>query len=81
MLLNLDDMHTNIYFAKITAAKNEVMLSYHRVQGLYSLAVIFAATIDLVHCMQYIHIIYIIYTIYILCILYKIYKYMHYNLK
>ena len=30
---------------KITAAQNEVTLSYHKVRGLYFLAVIFAATI------------------------------------
>ena len=30
---------------KITAAQNEVALSYHKVRGLYFLAVIFAATI------------------------------------
>ena len=30
---------------KTTAARNEVALSYHRVRGLYFLAVVFAATI------------------------------------
>ena len=34
-----------ILAAKITAAQNEVVLSYHRVCGLYFVAVIFAATI------------------------------------
>ena len=33
------------YLTKITAAQNEVTLSYHRVRGLYFLAVIFTATI------------------------------------
>ena len=35
----------NYLFTKITAVKNEVTLSYHRVFGLYFLAVIFAAII------------------------------------
>ena len=47
-----------ILLTKITAAQNEVALSYHRVGGLYFLAVIFAltlimtgaATIDLPWC-------------------------------
>ena len=30
---------------KTTVAENEVLLSYHRVRGLYFLAVVFAATI------------------------------------
>ena len=34
-----------ILFTKTTAAQNEVALSSHRVQGLYSLSVIFEATI------------------------------------
>ena len=34
-----------ILLTKITAAQNEVALSYHRVRGLYFLAAIFAATI------------------------------------
>ena len=37
-----------ILLAKIIAAKNEVALSYHRVRGIYVLAVVFAATIVLV---------------------------------
>ena len=35
----------NILLTKITAAQNEVALRYHRVRGLYFLAVIFATTI------------------------------------
>ena len=31
---------------KITAAQNEVAHSHHRLRGIYSLAVIFAATIN-----------------------------------
>ena len=34
----------NILPTKTTAAQNEVALSYHKVRGLYFLAVIFAAT-------------------------------------
>ena len=34
-----------IRLTKITAAQNEVSLSYHRVRGLYFLAVVFTATI------------------------------------
>ena len=34
-----------ILLTKTTAAQNEVALSYHRVRGLYFLAVIFVATI------------------------------------
>ena len=34
-----------ILLTKITFTQNEVALSYHRVRGLYFLAVIFAATI------------------------------------
>ena len=34
-----------ILLTKITAAQNEVALSYHRVRGLYFLAVVFSATI------------------------------------
>ena len=37
----------NIYLTKITATQNEVDLTYHRVRGLYYLAVIFVATIGL----------------------------------
>ena len=32
---------------KTTAAQNDVTLSYHRVRGLYFLAVVFARSIDL----------------------------------
>ena len=35
----------NIVATKTTAAQNEVALSYHKVCGLYFLAVVFAATI------------------------------------
>ena len=35
----------NTPLAKTTAAQNEVALSYHKVRGLYFLAVIFLATI------------------------------------
>ena len=38
-------------FTKITAAENEATLTYHKVRGLYFLAVIFAATI--MHLMNY----------------------------
>ena len=34
-----------IFLTNITAAENEVALSYHRVRGLYFLAVVFVATI------------------------------------
>ena len=34
---------------KATAAQNEVALSYHRVRGLYFLAVVFVATIYTIH--------------------------------
>ena len=33
-----------LYFSCRTAAQNEVALSYHRVRGLYFLAVVFVAT-------------------------------------
>ena len=36
---------TTILLTKTTAAQNEIALSYHRVRGLYFLAVVFAATI------------------------------------
>ena len=35
----------NILLTKTTAAQNEIALSYHRVRGLYFLAVFFVATI------------------------------------
>ena len=34
-----------ILLTKTTAAQNEVALSYHRVRGLYFLAVVFATTV------------------------------------
>ena len=37
-----------ILLTKTTAAQNEVALSYHRERGLYFLAVVFVATIDIV---------------------------------
>ena len=45
--------HLNIIvLTKTTAAQNEVALSYHRVRGLYFLAVVFGATIVKIfgHC-------------------------------
>ena len=36
----------NNRITKINAAQNEVALSYHRVRGLYFLAVVFAETIN-----------------------------------
>ena len=41
-----------ILLTKITAEQNEVTLSYHNVRGLYFLAVVFVATID-VQCAFY----------------------------
>ena len=38
---------TTIVLMKITVTQNEVALSYHKVRGLYFVAVIFAATIIL----------------------------------
>ena len=40
--------HTPILLTKITAAQNEVALSYHSVRGLYFLAVVFAVTVTAV---------------------------------
>ena len=40
-----EDDYLVTLLTKITAAKNEVALSYHRLRGLYFLAVVFAATI------------------------------------
>ena len=34
-------------FTKTTATRNGIVLSYHRVRGLYFLAVVFAATIGI----------------------------------
>ena len=42
----------NILLIKTTAAQNEVALTYHRVRGLYFLAVIFAATIYIVEVLE-----------------------------
>ena len=36
----------DIVASKITAAQNDVALSYYRVRGLYFLAVVFVATIE-----------------------------------
>ena len=36
---------SGIFLTKTTAAQNKVLLSYHRVRGLYFLVVVFAATI------------------------------------
>ena len=38
--------HVIILLTKIAAVKNEAALSYHRVRGLYFLAVVLLATID-----------------------------------
>ena len=40
-------VNTTIHLIKTTAAQNEVALSDHRVRGLYFLAVVFRATIDI----------------------------------
>ena len=45
-----------ILLTKITAAQNEVALSYHCMRGLHFLAVIFAATIEAVFQVFQIHI-------------------------
>ena len=37
-----------IFLKKIAAAQNEVALSYHRILGLYFLAVVFTATITVI---------------------------------
>ena len=42
---NSIDINLCILHTKTTAAQNEVALSYHRVWGLYFLAVVFAAII------------------------------------
>ena len=47
----------SILLTKTTAAQNEVVLGYHRVRGLYFLAVIFAATMVIIEIkLNYIHI-------------------------
>ena len=43
MISELDEV--NIPLTKTTAEQNEVALSYHRMRGLYFLAVIFVTTI------------------------------------
>ena len=40
------DVEVGILLAKMTAAQNKFVLSYHRVHGLFFLTVIFAATVD-----------------------------------
>ena len=47
--LQVSAVHVNIILTKTTAAQNEVVLSYHRVCGLYFLAVVFEATIGNKH--------------------------------
>ena len=46
-MANMHIMHIchTIFLTKTTAAQNEGALSYHRVRGLYFLAVVFVATI------------------------------------
>ena len=41
---NKSSFHNTIVLTKTTAAQNDIVLSYHRVRGLYFLAVVFAAT-------------------------------------
>ena len=41
----ITELKETILLTKTTAAKNEVALSYHRVRGLYLLAVVFVAPI------------------------------------
>ena len=43
-----EEINRYMLLIKIAVAQNEVALSYHRVRGLYFLAVIFAANIDIV---------------------------------
>ena len=43
-------INISIFLTKITATQNEVALSYHRVRGLYFLAVVFEATVY--HCVR-----------------------------
>ena len=45
-LKRINIFKSSILLTKITAVQNEVALSYNRVRGLYSLAVIFAANIS-----------------------------------
>ena len=51
-----------ILLTKTTAAQNEVALSYHRVRGLYFLAVVFVATIVLVLYLYRAHVLLIDFT-------------------
>ena len=44
----LSDVYIFIHLIKTTTVQNEVTLSYHRVRGLYFLAVVFVATIDII---------------------------------
>ena len=44
-----------ILLTKTAAARNEVVLSYHRVRGLYFLAVVFVATIYIEECDRIVH--------------------------
>ena len=47
--VNLEQKDIFMYFLhKITAAQNEIALSYHRLRGVYFLAVIFAAPIIII---------------------------------
>ena len=41
-----------IPLTKTTTVQNEIALSYQRVRGLYFLAVVFAATIDLLRALE-----------------------------
>ena len=43
------DIYVITLLIKLTAAQNEVALSYHRVRGLYFLAVVFAAILATFH--------------------------------
>ena len=44
--LNVQD---TMILAKTTAAQNEASLSYHKVRGLFFLAIVFAATINKIY--------------------------------
>ena len=46
-------MYDNTLLTKTTAAQNEVALSYHKLRGLYFLAVVFAGSI--ICCIMYIY--------------------------
>ena len=45
LLVSTNNNVDTIPLTKTTAAQNEVAISYHRVRGLYFLAVVFVATI------------------------------------